>query len=200
MRQQETKPVQLLNDVASNENEKYYWRDVFWAIFFYITLVTHFILACMHFRKSENVNKDVHFTWNETFTKQILVSCATSIVFTALWMFIIIKCASCIIKFCLVIFPVAFVIFAVITFLAGSIVLGCMFLIISVFSAIYCYFSWKRVPFATASIKIAVIAFQQFHAPLIVNILMVFVTVQLIDTHIFYILIYLFLIIFILKK
>ena len=163
----------------------YSWRNVFWAILFYISVIA----TCFGTYKSFNSGTSDHYHFNhhnENFfdviqPSVIFTGIGTGAIFTVVWLAIIMCCASVIIKLCLILSPVLLIGagLGIFMWLGNDGIVGIVaLLILAVFLAIYAYCVWSKIPFATVCLEIAVSTFKQFKAPLFVNVFMMFLAVK----------------------
>ena len=185
------------NDGPSTD---YSWRNVFYAILFYISLIGTGLGAYLFFQSdlfdidADTDSDDTAWDSSEDvdtlkFPKGffavklpvIFAGIGTGAIFTFFWLAIIMCCASSIIKLCLLLAPVGWVLSGLgiyqwvgVDGIAGIIV---SFIMAAIF-AIYACSVWSKIPFATVCLQIAVSTFRQFKAPLFVNVFMMILSVK----------------------
>ena len=164
-----TNKEQFEGDDAVIEGNK--WRDLGWAIAFWLSVIAMAGLAVLAARQDK-----LKETWqkvNDEFridAKLLAAGIGIGTLFTAMWLGVMTCCASVIIKFCLLLFPICSFIAAVVFIMKSQVLMAIIAAISGVFGLIYAWFAWKRVPFATVCLNIAIAAFYQFKMPMLVNL------------------------------
>ena len=155
------------------------WRDIIWAIAFYISVIGMGILAVISIK--EGKLRDTFQSTDDDLTVKsglLAAGIGAGTLFTAMWLGVMTCCASVIIKFCLLLFPVLTFITAGAALVAGQIVSAIIAAIFGVIGLVYAWFVWKSVPFATVCLNIAIAAFYQFKMTLFVNLVCVSLAVE----------------------
>eukprot|EP01083_Nonionella_stella_P031282 85641_1 len=152
------------------------WRDAPFAIAYYISLLFSLILG-IYLLTQTNAQNDPSISFQFDLL-QVSIGVLTAIVFTFIWLVIVILFSECIIKSSLILTPIVLLCFAIASFLTSP-VFGVILLIIAGLSAWYAYSVWNRVEFAVACLKIVIQVFKSYYTPLFINLLMSFVSIIL---------------------
>eukprot|EP01083_Nonionella_stella_P314506 1133337_1 len=123
------------------------WRDAPFAIAYYISLLFSLILG-IYLLTQTNAQNDPSISFQFDLL-QVSIGVLTAIVFTFIWLVIVILFSECIIKSSLILTPIVLLCFAIASFLTSP-VFGVILLIIAGLSAWYAYSVWNRVEFAVA--------------------------------------------------
>jgi len=157
---------------SKNDHQKTEWRDVSFAIVFYLSL---FIMTFVGVYWISQIDNEHDTDFNEPILSfQIDVApiaggIASAIFFAFAWLLIVYFCAEYIIKAVLVLVPIVMVMMAVISAVAGSVFVCIMLLIFAAFRAWYAWAIWSRIEFATACLKVGLKILQEFSSPIFVN-------------------------------
>lgn len=150
--------IQIKQENNPEYNDK--WRDLPFAIAYYSSIVFSIIFGTYLITRG-NTNDDNQSTNDSTQDSngnaiyfdfnilQIFAGILSAILFTILWLSIIIRYSKCIIKAGLLLFPIAFFTLGFI-FLFVNLILGIMFIIIGAICIWYAYSVWNRIAFSAA--------------------------------------------------
>jgi len=178
--------VELGDNVARNVPDRK-CRDAPFAVLYYATLILSLALGSYLVSKIDTEHEEdagsLSFKFNAL---QIFLGVLGGVIFTFIWLAIVIHFAECIIKTTLIATPIFLVILAIISMLSSPIV-GILLLLFAALSAWYAYAVWRRVEFSAACLKIVVQVFKKFHSPIYVNISMGVASIALLclDTMLF---------------
>jgi len=167
-------------DIALREVADGRWRDWPFAVAYYLSLVFSLVVGIYLIdkvgeEKESEHDADLSFVFNPL---QILLGVLAAVVFTVLWLLIVILFARCIIKSTLILMPILWLICAILTFTVNP-VMGVFLLLIAAFLVWYAYAVWNRAEFAAECLTIAIDVFKSFHAPIYVSLFMGFVSCAL---------------------
>lgn len=175
-----TTPTNIVLEPTEVEARASECQDVLFAILFWMSIAANMMGMIYFFQKANCDGVHCPKVKIEPFNAKLIgAGIATGLLFTASWLFIILHCASAIIKASLVISPVICIVGALIMFAKGLVIPGVFLLIIALIQALYAWFVWKRIPFATVCLQIATSTFRKFKAPLVVNFLMVIIGIAI---------------------
>eukprot|EP00537_Pseudo-nitzschia_pungens_P004442 CAMPEP_0172363510 /NCGR_PEP_ID=MMETSP1060-20121228/6849_1 /TAXON_ID=37318 /ORGANISM="Pseudo-nitzschia pungens, Strain cf. cingulata" /LENGTH=556 /DNA_ID=CAMNT_0013086261 /DNA_START=178 /DNA_END=1848 /DNA_ORIENTATION=+ len=146
-------------------------RDWFWGLLFLVQLAAVFTLAVMGFRNmikegSEWMpdDDDDHQETNRTPLWFLLSLVGSAIAISAFLASVLLgPFASMLIQISLVLPPLSLLVTAVLSLLTFNVPIALFSLILSAMGSYFAFFTWNKIPFATANLKIALSAIQDNH-------------------------------------
>jgi hypothetical protein len=160
-------------------------RDPIWLVIFLIHLCLIFMVAGIYGKKfvddfnyhDENPNDtNDENTLSTTDQKRIIailaISAIVGTVFGAIWLEVLKRCASNIIRLSFVLNCMFLAVGAVLAFAAGVMIMGVVYVIALVFALIYYYMIRRRIPFTQAVLEASVKSIQDFNGPVFVTYIM----------------------------
>ena len=150
---------------SKGEDQGSAWRDVGFAIAYYLQLIIVIAIAVMYgpaaLEDSSTTTDDVATDTEDSFDGYVYVALITSVfavIASSLFFSVMTRLASVLIKVSLILAVALTGVFAVVSLLSGSMVGAIFSLILFVVMVFYARGAWSRIPFATANMITAIAA------------------------------------------